>query len=393
MLANNRIESPEAAQPAVNHPVHEIMSRTGSFPLHVAFDLLKRFGTNSAVVFDPFCGKGTSLLAARMLGYAAYGSDVAPEAVVCSSAKLAAVSLEKLYTYIESLKSVWDQDSNVPRDVLTFFHTTTLSQILAIRQTLLTDLASLDYCHHADAMFTLAALLGILHGHASYSLSIPSAHAYSMAPSYVRRYAAQHGLRQPERDVKECLKAKVARCLRVQLPEPVPWSIRRASAMTASAAFPELVGKVDVVITSPPYLNAQTYAKDNWLRLWLLGYNYKEIRREYLATDSVQRYIDAMTVVFTEMSQLLKPGGILICIAGDVALGRNRQSDNSTKVAFRIGDILAELSESCHAAFEVMHRMEHTVSSHSRYLHSLSRTNGHTKRELTERVFIARKGA
>lgn len=391
-MEHQTIESPEVAKPEVTHPVHEIMSRTGSFPLHVAFTLLREFGTGSAVVFDPFCGKGTSLLAARMLGYAAYGSDVAPEAIVCSSAKLGDVSLGSLYSYIESLDAARCQDNSAPVDVLAFFHIATLSQILAIRQTLLADLSSVDSCRHDNAIFTLAALLGILHGHASYSLSIPSAHAYSMAPTYVRRYAAQHGLRRPERDVKECLRAKVARCLRVPLPEPVPWSVRRASALAASAAFPELLEKVDIVITSPPYLNAQTYAKDNWLRLWLLGYDFKVIRREYLATDSVQRYIDAMAIVFREIGRVLKPGGLLICIAGDVALHRNRQSGNSTKVVFRTGDVLAELSESSQVRFKVERYMEHTVSSHSRYLHSLSRTNGHTSRDLTERVFIARKG-
>ncbi len=390
-MKNQIVESPEVTQLAMNHPVHEIMSRTGSFPLHVAFGLLREFGTNSAVVFDPFCGKGTSLLAARMLGYAAYGSDVAPEAVVCSSAKMVDVNLKNLHSYIESLEPAWGQENHIPYDVLTFFHPSTLSQIIAIRQTLVTDLSSEDSCCRANAMFTLATLLGILHGHASYSLSIPSAHAYSMAPSYVRRYAAQHGLREPERDVKECLKAKVARCLRLPLPEPVPWSVRRASALAASTAFPELVEKVDIVITSPPYLNAQTYAKDNWLRLWLLGYDYKAVRHEYLATDSVRRYVDAMAIVFMEINRLLKPGGLLICIAGDVALDRNRQSDN-TKVVFRTGDILAELSESSRVGFKVIRRMEHTVSSHSRYLHSLSRTNGHTRRDLTERVFIAKKG-
>jgi DNA modification methylase len=50
------------------HPVQALMSRTGSFPLHVAYSLLRKYTQPPAVVFDPFCGKGTSLLAARLLG-------------------------------------------------------------------------------------------------------------------------------------------------------------------------------------------------------------------------------------------------------------------------------------------------------------------------------------
>ena len=81
----NRLSRP------LEHPVQAIMSRTGSFPVGIAKAILTELAPKNAVVLDPFCGKGTTLLAGRCLGHATYGSDVAPEAVWSARAKVADV--------------------------------------------------------------------------------------------------------------------------------------------------------------------------------------------------------------------------------------------------------------------------------------------------------------
>ncbi len=366
------------------------MSRTGSFPLHVAHNLLKKYGGRSKLVFDPFCGKGTTLLAARMLGNPAYGMDIAPEAVICASAKLEDVNLEDMCKYVKSLRVNGSSIAGTPSSVRKFFRRSTLSQILSIRDKLLRDTQSKDTVRRKNAFFVLANLLGILHGHASYSLSISSAHAYSMAPTYVARFAAKHGLKPPIRDVKSCLIKKGSRCLSTTLPKPVKFEVKRGSVLHCSTIFPELVGKVDLILTSPPYLNAQTYAKDNWLRLWLLGYDYKELQHEYIQTGSVQRYGEYMTKVFKELRCMLKPGGRLIFIAGDVRLP-NRKSNGRNNGVFKTGTFLAQLCKSKEIGLRVEKYERHKVPSNCRYFHALSSSNGHSKRNLIERVFIARK--
>lgn len=372
------------------YPIQTVMSRTGSFPLRTAYNLLEEYDGRSCVVFDPFCGKGTTLLAARMLGHPTYGMDIAPEAVICSLAKLADVELEDVFEYIKGLP---DSSSHyaAPVSVRRFFHPSTLGQILSIRDRLLHDSKSKDKKRRSNALFTLACLLGILHGHASFSLSISSAHAYSMAPAYVARFAAEHGLKRPVRDVKSCLIKKVSRCLSVPLPKPVLFDVRRGSALHCSTVFPELIGKVNLILTSPPYLNAQTYAKDNWLRLWLLGYDYKSLRQDYIETGSVQNYRDYMVSVFKELYLMLKSGGRLICIAGDVRLKNGKGTSGDNGSIFATGTFLAKLCRSKEIGLKVEKYEKHRVPSIYRYFHSLSGSNGHSKRDLVERVFVAQK--
>jgi site-specific DNA-methyltransferase (adenine-specific) len=316
--------------------------------------------------------------------------DIAPEAVVSSLAKLVDVDLSELKNYVRSLPSKSSLTHKVPIPVRIFFHPSTLSQILKIREKLLEDTRSASEKRRANAIFVLACLLGILHGHSSFSLSIKSAHAYSMAPAYVSRFASRVALKPPKRNVKDCLIEKVSRCLTKPLPVVRKFDVRRATALCCTEVFPELIGKVDLILTSPPYLNAQTYAKDNWLRLWLLGYDYKAIKSQYIETGSVTRYGEYMEKVFSELKLLLRPRGRLICIAGDVRLRKQRKNSENNGY-FATGKFLAELCSSARIGLSVEYYEEHHISSNHRYFHSLSKSNGHSKRGLIERIFIAAK--
>lgn len=70
------------------------MSRTGSFPLELAVGLIESHAAAGSVVLDPFCGKGTTLLAARLLGGFAAGMDVGPDAVFGAVAKMLQVDVD-----------------------------------------------------------------------------------------------------------------------------------------------------------------------------------------------------------------------------------------------------------------------------------------------------------
>jgi site-specific DNA-methyltransferase (adenine-specific) len=363
-----------------------MMARNGSFPLSVAQNLLRRYARPGNVVLDPFCGKGTSLLAARSLGCSAFGLDVAPEAVATASAKLQNVALQDVLDYLRNLRLQKRSLHPIPPEIHTFFHRDTLAQLLTIRDTVIADANSSNVVKRGCAIVTLGLLLGVLHGHASYSLSISSAHAYSMAPAYVARFAKQKGLVPPLRDVRDCLIAKAL----TTVPPTSGYcvgDVRLGSALNSHDVFPDLRSAVDVMLTSPPYLDRQTYAKDNWLRLWLLGYSYKLLKPTYLETGSVARYTTAMRAFFLSSAKLLRPDGFLICIAGDV---RRRRGANVEY--FETGTLLAEICQHT-GLFSIRTRETHDVRANSTYLHALSKTLGHTKRNLTERIFVAQRNS
>ena len=363
------------------------MSRVGSFPLETARAALRSFANESSKVFDPFCGKGTSLLAARLLGSEAYGLDTGPEAVICSRAKLTSVTIADAQEYLGRIQLDKASIGEIPAAVKLFFHPATLRQIISVNRALQESIASPKRKEREVATTVQAALLGILHGHASYSLSISSAHAYAMAPSYVARYAAEHGLKPPLREVKQCLLTKLKRCLSHSLPPRVRCKVIRGRAQDATKLFPHLRGHVDCVLTSPPYLASHTYAKDNWLRHWLLGFNYREIGREYLQTGSISRYRAEMQVVLKNVAELLRPGGTLICIIGHGRRTKVDANEKSISLKRMFVEMLAETSP----LLELQVRKTEYVANPRRYLHALKCTNGHHDEIRREYILVATK--
>ena len=360
------------AGPTTAHPLHSMMSRVGSFPPSLARYLIVRYSRAGDTVFDPFCGKGTTVLQTVLEGRHAVGCDVAPEAVAVTRAKVTPIGLREVEEYIAQIRLRRYGLAGVPDDVKVFFHDITLSRVLCVRDALLRDIEGGTSSRRRAATFLLGCLLGILHGHASYSLSLPSSHAYAMAPNYVRRYAGEHGLEKPIRDVRGCL-LKKARILLLN-GSVTGHRARVYESTAANYTFNRsnwLAGRVSLVVTSPPYLNAQTYAKDAWLRLWLLGHDYRDLRSRYIQTGSVETYKEEMLPCLRQMLEVMKPGAPAFLVAGDVLVTRQRGKKKSkavVKTVELLADVAEHVTDGDAFAFRIEEIIDDTIPGNSRYL-------------------------
>src|SRR5690348_7969143 len=90
-------------------------------------------------VLDPFCGRGTTLFAARALGLNAVGIDANPVAAAIAAAKVARVNA----TAVEALAVSLLRSTHEPSDVPTgefwdwIYHPHTLRDICSLREQLL----------------------------------------------------------------------------------------------------------------------------------------------------------------------------------------------------------------------------------------------------------------
>src|SRR6185436_20124590 len=98
----------------------------------------------------------------------------------------------------------------VPPEVALAFHPRTFAQVLFLRD-------ALDLERPVDR-FIAAALAGVLHGKTPSYLSTLMPNTFSMAPRYVRDFAARTDFRSPQRDAFAALDAKLARLYRHPLP-------------------------------------------------------------------------------------------------------------------------------------------------------------------------------
>jgi hypothetical protein len=321
--------------------LHRICSRTGSFPPALAYYFIMKYSRLGDVVLDPFSGKGTAPLEACLNGRIGIGNDLSPEAYVLTRAKVRPVHCRRVLEWIEWAGSRINPSgydvSGVSDDVGAFFSNYTLRQILAVR-----DL--IDETEDEDlANFMRALMLGILHGPTRMHLSVRCSHSFSMAPGYVKRYVRENGVRKPRRNVLRCLRMKAERVFRDGIP-----AIRGEAYMEDARRLPIEDESIDFVITSPPYFNMQTYAWDNWLRLWLLGYEYEDVAKRLFHTESVERFKLFIRDVLREIFRVLKWDKAAVIVLGRVKLkGRIIDMAEVTapiaeEVGFRVAGIISD---------------------------------------------------
>lgn len=122
----------------------------------------------------------------------------------------------------------------------------------------------------------MALLLVYLHGKLGAALSNQMRQTKSMSPQYAISWWDEHGLKPPEVDPVAFIKAR----LRWRYAKGTPKasggrmylgnSVERLAKLRREVSE-GLLGRANLLFTSPPYHAITNYHYDQWLRLWLLG--------------------------------------------------------------------------------------------------------------------------
>lgn len=275
------------------------------------------------LVFDPFSGRGTSILQSLLMGRQASGLDINPVAYCLSAAKGKVPPIPDLLAAIDLLETSYptqDQDSlraerfDLPRFFRRAFHHATLDQILYLRK-------KLDWQSDYVQRFIAAMLIGILHGEMDRSkryLSNQLPRTICPKPDYSMRYWAKRNLWPLKKNVFDRLRHEAT----FRLSGEVPTScgiVRQGDVRFASSILPELASRVDLIITSPPYLDVTNFEEDQWLRLWFLG---GEPRPTYGTVSRDDRYTNKssywafLAEAWRGIAPLAGPKAKLVCRLG-----------------------------------------------------------------------------
>lgn len=276
------------------------------------------------IVFDPFCGRGTSVFQALLNGRAAAGCDIHPVAVCITNAKCNPPVVGHIIKRIAELEADMvhmappDMDEGTKEFFSSCFHEETFHQILFLR-------SRLNWRNDQVDCFIAALCLGALHGESHRSpnyFSNRMPRTISTKPAYSVRWWRKHGYVAPSRDVFAILRRMTD--FRFRTPPPAgQGEIAEADARNASVTFPHLTGKVTDIITSPPYLDTTNYREDQWLRLWFLGDEPKSAYsrgdgRHYNKTG----YWSFLQETWTGIAPLLAPRARLVVRIGGRRLSK-----------------------------------------------------------------------
>jgi SAM-dependent methyltransferase len=278
------------------------------FPLDFPLAWLRRAAPGEWVL-DPFCGRGTTLYAARLLGLPAAGADVSPVAAAIAEGMLGWARPEEILGLAARLLQEETADPPAGEFWELAYHRRTLEGICRLREGLRRE-ADGD----AGRLLRLI-LLGRLHGPlrkgAPAYLSNQMPRSFAPKPDYAVRFWKARGLRPPEVDPLELLARKVPETLG-DLPPPVPGRVACGDARTLD--FRELGGPFSWVITSPPYYGMRTYVPDQWLRYWLVG-GPPRVAYRYdgqIGRGPAPAYVAALRAVWENVARACRPGARLV---------------------------------------------------------------------------------
>ena len=296
--------------------LHEISYRACFKPQLPRF-FIERLTRPGDVVYDPFMGRGTTLLEAALLGRVPFGCDVNPLSLHLLGPRLRPPALEEIRARLAEI-NFHDHDE-LPEELLVFYHPETLREIAALKKYLLS--------RKPDAVDQWICLMALnrLTGHSAGFFSV-----YTLPPNQAvsvksqRKIYADRNQTPPRRDVVKLILKKsrilMGDCdaaMRGTLNAVAPKALLLNQTARATPEIPS--GSVALVVTSPPFLDVVDYAGDNWLRCWFLGIDPKSVR--LTVPKKLPDWQAEMTAVFHELQRVLRAGGHVAFEVGEVRAG------------------------------------------------------------------------
>ena len=293
------------------HSLHEISYRA-CFKAELPAFFIERLTRPGETVYDPFAGRGTTSLQAALMGRRAVGNDINPLSEMLARPRLEPPLQHDVW---RRLNEIATPDVDVSGDELTvFYHPSTLTRIRALREWLIAK-TNLDATDRWIRMVALNRLTG--HSPGFFSVyTLPPNQAASLVSQ--RKINEKRGQTPPPRQVDAIVLKKSRSLLADGLPAEHPPAIFLTGPAHRTPGLAD--ASVDLVVTSPPFLDIVDYEGDNWLRCWFAGIDPASVKID--RHRGVAGWEAFVRDVFTELARVTRPGGTVAFEVGEVRGGK-----------------------------------------------------------------------
>lgn len=307
-----------------SHPIHYSVSYRASFkPELPSFFITQYLKKKACRVLDPFGGRGTTALQANLEGHYAIHLDINPLSIFLASSRKHIPTYEKIEKILNSPlfskselrkpcpESKWDED------LLAFYHKDTLLELKNLKRIFKEN-------NFPELPFIQMIALSRLHGHSPGFFSVYTFPQVSI-PAIQQRKNNQKRKILPE---YKSIVPRILQKAKRDLSKPLPPFFHEFSAynqyLLGDARNLSTIqeNSIDLVITSPPFLDKVDYRKDNWIRHWFLDIPPSELENITILS-SLENWIQFMKEVISSLYRVVKPGGHIVIEVGEVQKGND----------------------------------------------------------------------
>ena len=300
--------------------IHEISYRACFKPQLPGF-FIEHFSSGGDLVYDPFGGRGTTVIEAGLNGRRVAQNDINPLSTLITRPRFFIPDPGDVQQCVDSIPT--HTEDSWAGDLSMFYHPRTEQEILSLRDYL--------HAHEKDEGTVLPWIRMVatnrLTGHSSGFFSV-----YTLPPNQAVSAGAQVKINQkrnqvpPYRDTHAIIVKKTRSLLRnVTGEQRDRLRIAGVNGLFLSrdaGSTPEIGDStVQLTVTSPPFLNVVQYSKDNWLRCWFNRIDDKKTGRQITVTPSLAVWSSMIRGVFKELYRITRPGGYVAFEVGEVQKG------------------------------------------------------------------------
>ena len=330
--------------------IHEVSYRA-CFKAQLPRFFIELLTSEGEVVYDPFSGRGTTIIEAGLLGRKIIANDINPLSTILSRPRFSIPELSELERRLNSIRMI--PKAHADLDLSMFYHPETESEIVSIRKYLgrRKQAEKEDNLDHWIRMVATNRLTGHSKGFFSvYTLPPNQAVSPKSQIRINRRLRQRPGYRDTRQIILEKSKSLLRNLTKPQI-DNLKNAGKTARFFTTDAAKTKAIrtNSVKLTVTSPPFLNVVQYANDNWLRWWFNSIDKKSVSNELTMSSDLTEWSFEMEDVFSELHRITRPGGWVAFEVGEVRNGSIRLEETVIPLAalagFRCEGILINSQE------------------------------------------------
>lgn len=308
------------------------------FPIDLALEYIEKYSKDEGLVYDPFMGSGTTLLAASVLNRKSVGTDINYIAVLISKFKtlnMTQLEIDDLKSYIKefelnAINNCMDVELFKYKSIDHWFCENSIRMLSYIKQTISQINSESEQIFCKLVMSSIINTVSNQESDTRYAAIIKDDLTLEkISTIYVKKFKnaieifeEYNGYERNDISIAELLDSNLCG----EILEP---------------------NSVDLILTSPPYVNTYDYYLYHKHRMNWLGYDVqfsmeKEIgsRREYSSLKHEEsKFNNDLKNIFISCDKVLKPGGVVVLVIGDgkVAGKIYDAKENMEKVCNSIG--------------------------------------------------------
>ena len=318
--------------------LHEISYRA-CFKPQLPKYFISKFSNRGDKIYDPFMGRGTTLLEGALLGRRIVGNDVNPLSKILLNPRLNPPTLEE----IENRLKIIPIETNVSADIdlSMFYHSDTESEIVSLKHYLFyRKMNGLE--DNIDRWIRMVAT-NRLTGHSPGFFSV-----YTLPPNQAASQNSQIKInnkrnQKPEyRNIKKVILKKsktllksVNSIIRVQLNQISKTALLLETKAEHTTRIKN--NSIQLTVTSPPFLDIVQYSKDNWMRCWFNNIDIQDLDKKITVVKSIENWKNSMRNVFKELYRITKTGGFVAFEVGEVRNGKIKLEEEVYPIGIETG--------------------------------------------------------